>query len=330
MSSDLAGRDLLARVEELISDDLVQADACFRTELQSWHPYVTDVLQHATQYRGKRLRPILLLTAASACGAINERHHVLAAVVEMIHTATLVHDDVLDDATTRRHVATVNARWNNETSVLCGDYLFTHAFHLTSSLGDATICRLIGRATNMICEGELSQIHERGNLDLNEDTYFRIINGKTAELCALSSFLGSYLSDQDEPLNTGLQEYGRLLGMAFQVTDDLIDILGDENQTGKSLGTDFKKQKLTLPIIRLMSQVEPPERGLLREILGRPNEHTWSEIQPFLDRTDAVEYAQQRASKFAADARKQLSGLPNSAAKTILEDLTEFACRRAS
>ena len=330
MSSDLAGRDLLARVEELISSDLLQVDACFGAELESWHPYVTDVLQHATQYRGKRLRPILLLTAASACGSINERHHVLGAVVEMIHTATLVHDDVLDEATTRRHVATVNARWNTETSVLCGDYLFTHAFHLTSSLGDARVCRLIGRATNMICEGELSQIHERGNLELDEETYFRIINGKTAELCALSSFLGSYLSDQDEETNTALQEYGRQLGMAFQVTDDLIDILGDESHAGKSLGTDFKKQKLTLPIIRLMNQVESSNQGRLREILGQPDKHTWSDLQPFLEQTDAIEYAQQRAQQFAAQARSHLSGLPNTPAKSILEDLTEFACRRMS
>src|SRR5262249_19193472 len=157
----------------------------FLAELASRHPFVREVLTHLTGYRGKRLRPMLLLLSALACGGIEEAHVVLAAVVEMIHTATLVHDDVLDEATTRRDVATVNSRWSNETSVLLGDYLFTHAFHLTSSLGDATACRMIGRATNIVCEGEMAQIADSGNSSLSEDQYLEIIEAKTAELCAV-------------------------------------------------------------------------------------------------------------------------------------------------
>ena len=143
----------------MVGRDLERAEQKFQEELASWHPYVTDVVAHVTRFRGKRLRPILVLLSAQACGGIRPEHHTLAAVVEMIHTATLVHDDVLDEADTRRHVATVNSRWNTETSVLCGDYLFTHAFHLAASL-DALACRLIGRATNLVCEGELCQVHE--------------------------------------------------------------------------------------------------------------------------------------------------------------------------
>src|SRR5262249_24294257 len=153
--------------------------------------YVNDVFAHVTRFRGKRLRPMLLLLSASAAGRVTDDHKVLAAVVEMIHTATLVHDDVLDDATTRRHVATVNTRWNNETSVLFGDYLFTHAFHLASSLNSTLARRLIGRSTNVMCEGELSQVRERCNLLLAEDKYLQIIDAKTAELCALCCFLGA-------------------------------------------------------------------------------------------------------------------------------------------
>lgn len=329
MSKDLAGHELLARVDELIGPELVAADAIFDAELASWHPYVTDVLAHVTRFRGKRLRPILLLTTALASGGIRQEHRVLAAVVEMIHTATLVHDDVLDEATTRRHVATVNARWNNETSVLCGDYLFTHAFHLTASLDSALACRLIGRATNMVCEGELSQIHERGNLELDEDTYFRIINGKTAELCALCCFLGAYFAELDEPVVHSLQEYGRNLGLAFQVADDLLDIQGSEDETGKSLGTDFKKQKLTLPVIRLLSQADEDTRSQLRELLNTADESAWLELRGFLERSDAIAYTLGRSQEFVAAARKHLQCLPATPARRLLEEMAEFACQRS-
>lgn len=329
MSRDLAGQELLARVDELIGPELVEADAVFDAELASWHPYVTDVLAHVTRFRGKRLRPILLLTTALASGGIRREHKVLAAVVEMIHTATLIHDDVLDDATTRRHVATVNARWNNETSVLCGDYLFTHAFHLTASLDSALACRLIGRATNMVCEGELSQIHERGNLELDEDTYFRIINGKTAELCALCCFLGGHFAEMDEPVVLALQEYGRNLGLAFQVADDLLDIQGSEVETGKSLGTDFKKQKLTLPVIRLLNQADAETRLHLRELLNAADEASWHELRSCLERSDAIPYALARSQEFVAAARGCLDCLPPSPARRLLEEMAEFACQRS-
>ena len=175
----MQGVPVLTAVEQSIGTDLLEAEQVLMNELRSDNAYVSDLLQHSTRFRGKRLRPMLLLLTAKASGGICEDHKVLAAVVEMIHLATLVHDDVLDEAETRRHVATVNARWNNETSVLFGDYLFTHSFHLASSLETTYACRRIGRATNIVCEGELSQIKERGNLDLSEEAYFKIIDGKT-------------------------------------------------------------------------------------------------------------------------------------------------------
>src|SRR5690606_11367056 len=160
-------------------------------------------------------------------GGIRPEHKVLAAVVEMIHMATLVHDDVLDDAETRRHVATVNSRWNNETSVLFGDYLFTHAFHLAASLETTYACRVMGRATNRVCEGELSQVHERGNFDLTEAAYLEILAGKTGELCAVGCRLGAHYAGCSEPIATALERYGRALGIAFQISDDLLDLMGD-------------------------------------------------------------------------------------------------------
>ena len=174
-----------------IAADLAAVERVYDHTLENAKPGLARLIQHLDQYRGKRLRPVLLLLTAHACGRVTPAHHVLGAVVEMIHTATLVHDDVLDSATVRRHVATVNANWGNQCSILLGDMLFTHAFHLASTLGDARACEMIGEATNHVCEGELQQVRERGNLALSEDEYFSIIDGKTAELTSCCCRLGA-------------------------------------------------------------------------------------------------------------------------------------------
>jgi octaprenyl-diphosphate synthase len=328
MQEDVVKQDLPSRVEEFIGKDLTEVEAIFLAELESCNPYVTDVFAHVSRFRGKRLRPMLLLLSASASGGITRTHKVLAAVVEMIHTATLVHDDVLDDAETRRYVVTVNARWNNETSVLFGDYLFTHAFHLASSLETTLACRLIGRSTNLVCEGELSQIHERGNFELSEETYLEIIEGKTAELCALCGFLGSHYAGADEATSKSLERYGRSLGTAFQIADDLLDILGNENEMGKTLGSDFAKQKLTLPFIRLLSTSDETSAIRIRELLSRPDEQSWIELLPFLQQSDAIEYTRRKALEFAEESRACLECLPETPARRILNDITEFAVQR--
>jgi octaprenyl-diphosphate synthase len=320
---------ILQTVEDAIGTELREAEQILLTELQSANPYVCDILHHSTRFRGKRLRPILLLLTADACGGIRHEHKVLSAVVEMIHLATLVHDDVLDEAETRRHVATVNARWNNETSVLFGDYLFTHSFHLAASLGTTHACRMIGRATNVVCEGELSQIKERGNLDLAEESYFRIIDGKTAELCALCGHLGAFYAAAELEVVQKLERYGRLLGMAFQIADDVLDLVGNERKTGKTLGSDLDKQKLTLPLIRLLTQLPEADSAAVRQLLSHPDETTRAKLAPYFERTDALAYAHQRAQQFALDARRQLEVLPNSRARRILSDIAEFAVQRS-
>lgn len=321
---------LQAAIQQLIGGDLREMEAVFQRELRSQHPYVTDVLTHLNTYRGKRLRPMMLLLTAQAVGEVTMEHHVLAAVVEMIHTATLVHDDVLDEATTRRHVATVNSRWNNETSVLLGDYLFTHAFHLAASLDSALACRLIGRATNLVCEGELAQIHERGNSELTEEQYFHIIEGKTAELCAVSCYLGAHFAGASESVVQAMETYGRNLGIAFQIADDLLDVCGTEQETGKTLGSDLEKQKLTLPLIRLLAESEPAERSRIRDLLAHPGTASRQEINRLLQATDSLEYARRRAFDYVAGARASLSCLNDSPARQVLETMTEFAVRRST
>src|SRR3954469_18705959 len=178
-----------------IAHDLETVERVFADTIASPRPALARMLEHLNHYRGKRLRPALLLLAARACGRVTPAHHVLGAVVEMVHTATLVHDDVLDEAGLRRHVTTVNADWGNKASILLGDYLFTHAFHLSSTVGDARACELIGEATNRVCEGEWHQTLERGNLHLTESEYFEVIDGKTAALTACCCRLGALYAD---------------------------------------------------------------------------------------------------------------------------------------
>src|SRR5262245_45712889 len=249
-----------------IAHDLEAAERILRQTLSSARPGVARLIDHLSHYRGKRLRPALLLLTAKACGGVAPAHHTLAAVAAMIHTAPLVHGAVRHEATVRRHASTINAEWGNQASILLGDWLFTHAFHLTSSV-DARACRLIGEATNRLCAGELHQICERGNLDLSEDAYFDIIDGKTAELTACCCRLGALYAGASEESVEQLARYGRFLGLAFQIADDLLDLIGEERAAGKSLGTDLHQQKLTLPIIWHLAQAPAERAAWLRRLL---------------------------------------------------------------
>lgn len=319
---------MLTRVEALIGPSLAAAERIYDRELASSNPYLADILSHTRRFRGKRLRPMLLLLSAEATGGIRDEHVVLAAVIEMIHTATLVHDDVLDDAALRRHVATVNARWNNSTSVLFGDYLFTHAFHLAASVGTTEACRLIGRATNIVCEGELTQVRQGGNLDLGEDEYLRIIEAKTGELCAVACRLGARYAGADETVASVLDRYGRRLGIAFQIADDVLDLAGTERETGKTLGSDLAQRKLTLPLIRLLSLPSPELAARTRELIASGDPRSEAELRALLVSSGALAAARQTATEFAQAARDGLAVLPKSEGRRLLQDAADFAVRR--
>jgi octaprenyl-diphosphate synthase len=313
-----------------IGRDLEEVERILAQTLTSRYQQIASVVDHVGHYRGKRLRPALLLLTARACGRVTTAHHVLGAVVEMIHTATLVHDDVLDGAAVRRHVSTVNAEWGNQNSILLGDYLFTHAFHLSATLGDARACRIIGESTNRVCEGELYQGLQRGNLELRENEYFDIIEGKTAELIACCCRLGALFSDAEPSVVKGLTRYGRLLGLAFQIADDLLDLMGEERTTGKSLGADLDQLKLTLPLIRLLQQSPEATSTRLRQIMCSPGNHKREAILPYLREGGALDYALRRAEEFASLAQAELQCLPRSVCRTILENLAARAVHRTS
>jgi octaprenyl-diphosphate synthase len=313
-----------------ITAELAQAEKIFQSEIGSRFPFVQQLVDHCADFQGKRLRPALVLMSGRACGSLHDAHPILAAVVEMIHTATLVHDDVLDEAMVRRHAATVNAEWGNETAVLLGDYLFTHAFHLAASLESTQACRWIGQATNRVCEGEMQQVHQRGNLDLTEEDYFTIIEGKTAELTAVSCRLGASYAGATESIVAALDRYGRNLGIAFQIADDVLDICGEERITGKSLGTDLEKQKLTLPLIRMLRLADGPQAASLRSLLAESNGELRRRLRPHLESSGALDYAWQCARLHVKRAVDALDALPESDARSVLRTLAQYVVRRAS
>jgi octaprenyl-diphosphate synthase len=285
---------------------------------------VAELVDYVSLYRGKRLRPALLLLVARACGRLTSAHPVLGAVIELIHTATLVHDDILDGALVRRHVATANARWGTQSSVLLGDYLFTHAFHLCTTLGNTRVCEIIGAATNRTCEAELIQSLHQGNLDLTEEEYLEIIDGKTAELISCSARLGALMSDMTEDVVEKLADFGRYVGMAFQIADDLLDVVGEEKTTGKSLGTDADQQKLTLPVIRLIHGANKNAASRVRQILTDPANHKRQALRACLEENGALAYTRATAEKYVRRAQEALLCLPASETRELLH----LACDR--
>lgn len=310
-----------------VGEELAEVERILKQELRNPHPFVDELVRYGCLLGGKRLRPALLLLTAKALGKITPEHLTLGAVVEMIHTATLVHDDVLDEAQMRRHLATVNARWDNEASVLLGDYLFTHAFYLASTLSSVIGCRLIGRATNVVCEGELRQKGSSGNFQLTEGEYLEIIDAKTAELTAVSCRLGAVFAGSSDSVAGEMDGFGRDLGVAFQIIDDLLDLQGEERTTGKSLGTDFEKQKPTLPVIRALHLASERDRQAMLDILTG-DERRPDLFWPFLERYDAVNYSRQRARFFADRAQQRLAVLPGGPAKEVLAATAGFVVNR--
>ncbi len=290
---------------------------------------LNELVRYGCLLGGKRMRPALLLLSGRAVGELNKDHITLAAVVEMIHTATLVHDDVLDQASVRRRLATVNARWDNESSILLGDFLFSHAFYLAATLESTWACQRIGRATNIVVEGELRQKGSRGNYDLTEQEYLSILDGKTAELCACSCQLGAIAAGADPQLASRLERFGRDLGIAFQIADDLLDMEGAEKTVGKSLGTDFEQRLPTLPLIHALQHLPSKKRSRWVERLSDPSMDP-AELAPLLAGSESIAYARERAVWFASEARRQLDGLPERAAVEALRVMTDFAVARSA
>lgn len=353
----VAGQD--RGIQERLSTELAEVEGCFAAELLSDLACVNDLVTHVERYRGKMLRPMLVLVSGLASGpaakamrnetnghgydasrldALTDAHRIIATVVEMVHMATLVHDDILDEAAVRRKGTTVNALNGNEAAVMLGDYMISHAYHLCSSIDQPHISRMIADATNTVCEGELLQLANRNNWNLDEGTYFEIIRRKTASLTGGCCQLGAVLHEgADESFGESLYTYGEKVGIAFQVVDDLLDLVGEEKTVGKSLGRDLVKGKLTLPLIRYLATAEPQARQEMLAMIqaigsesaaNAANIRTIAQVRSLITNSDAINYARQTALRLIDEAKSALDALPESPAKALLCDMADAVITR--
>lgn len=319
---------LLGTIADCVQPQLDAVERLFHEELTSELPCVNTLVRHVSRFRGKMLRPLLVLLSGKASGKLSDAHVTVATVVEIVHMATLVHDDVLDEAELRRKGATINHLRGNEAAVLLGDYLISHSYHLCSSLDSQMASRLIGRTTNQVCEGELLQIDNRYNWDLDEQTYLRIITLKTASLCAICCGLGARLSGATEEDIRRLETYGLSLGIAFQIQDDILDVIGDTDTVGKTLGIDIEKGKMTLPMIHFLKTAPAEHRTLLRSLLAGRDADKAEKVRNLILPSKSIQYATDRAKQLVNRARTVLSELPDSDARRVLDAMAEFVVSR--
>lgn len=336
----------LTPVLEEVAALLKDVEQVFDSQLGSELPPVMELISDVEKYRGKMLRPVLVLLCGLAetagNGELGARHAAGGAVCEMVHMATLVHDDVLDEADTRRRGDTVNRLHGNETAVILGDYLIASAYHLCSARVGHAAAVSVARASTVMCSGELLQLHHRGDLSLDEATYFEIIRRKTGELIATACELGASLAGCDDP---GIYyDFGMDLGIAFQIQDDVLDLTGNERTVGKSVGKDLEKGKLTLPIIHLLSVANTAERERLLPLLelacedsGRgdaPAEAAMEAVVAAVTASGSIAYARGVAASYVARAKHRLSGRPPTdgragAAREVLLTMADAVVSRA-
>lgn len=315
----------LIQVCDYISVELEEVRELFDQELHSDVAIAADMLEEVGKFRGKMLRPVLVLLTGKAFGPINQVHRVIAAVMEMVHMATLVHDDVLDEAQHRRRGKTINALHGNEAAVILGDFLFSHAYHLCSSLEQQLAARLVAATAITTCEGELQQLYYRGCHDLSEERYMDIIERKTARLIASCCYLGAYAGEADADTCGALEQFGRHVGMAFQIMDDIMDLTGTEASAGKTLGTDLIKEKMTLPVIHYLRQASSSEKKWVRDVLEGQAQERYSGLIERLEQTGSIHYAREQAMRYVMKARRELpASLPDGQAGEILHDLAQL------
>jgi octaprenyl-diphosphate synthase len=339
----------LLPVQEVLGRALQRVETEFDRALRSDLPPLQQLVRHIETYRGKMLRPVLVILSglaslpegarpapASSAAALEEHilpaHLSIAAVCEMIHMATLVHDDVLDDADARRGGATVNRLRGNEAAVILGDYLFSSAYRLCSSLDSQAAALLIGQTGMTLCAGELLQLHHRDNLSIDQPTYFEIVRRKTASLIATACRLGAWQSGASADVCTRFEDFGLRLGVAFQIQDDLLDLTGNESLVGKPLHRDVELGKLTLPVIHHLTTATPAERGRSLAMLNDPtalDAAAADELLARLNTTGSIEFARAKARELVEQAKHAIDPLPPGAPKRMLMLMADQVVSRA-
>lgn len=318
----------LPAIQALAATDMAAVDALIRRRLASDVVLVNQVAEHLVAAGGKRLRPMLLLLAARALGHGGPDAHQLAAVVEFIHTATLLHDDVVDESDLRRGRKTANALFGNAASVLVGDFLYSRSFQLMVELDRLPVMRILADTTNAIAEGEVLQLLHVRNPDTDEPAYLKVIERKTAVLFAAATRLGALLAGADEATQQRLHDYGMALGYAFQIADDVLDYSADEAALGKHLGDDLAEGKATLPLIHAMRHSDAATRNRLRAIVEAGEVEAMPEVLAAIEATGGLGYSRKRADDYADAAERALDGLGDNDAIAALRGLARYAVRR--
>jgi octaprenyl-diphosphate synthase len=315
-------------IRALVADDMAAVDALIRRRLASDVALIRQVAEYIIGSGGKRLRPALLLLAAGACGYRGVHHHELAAVVEFIHTATLLHDDVVDESGLRRGRATANAAFGNAAAVLVGDFLYSRAFQMMVSVGSMRVMEVLADATNTIAEGEVMQLLNVHNADVGEAAYLEVVRRKTAKLFEASARLGAVLGGAARETEENLAAYGMHLGTAFQLVDDVLDYSGDLQETGKNLGDDLNEGKPTLPLIYVIQRGAPAQAETVRRAIERGGRDAFRPVMEAIHAAGALELARNQARREAAAACDALAALADSAHKQSLLHLAAFAAER--
>jgi octaprenyl-diphosphate synthase len=318
---------------EPIANELDQVGKVIDSKLTaSDRPFLNDILDHICRNRGKRLRPALVLLSAGAIGnlhdsRLNEKFINIAAALEMIHMATLVHDDVIDAAKMRRGAPSVNEVWGNKISILVGDFLFSKAFSLLARDIKPDILESIANATSCMCKGEIFQLEHSNKSELGVDDYFRIIEDKTARLIAVCASISPIYSAESEKEKEALYQYGFDLGIAFQIVDDIFDLIFEAEQVGKPTGSDLQDGKLTLPLIYAINDSDKEDKEKINLLLNDPVKYQL-EIRSFLDRHKGVERAMNKARQFIVRAKENLAILPDTPCRKALYDLADYVVER--
>lgn len=322
------------RLSVLLADDLTAVNTLIRARMASKHaPRIPEVTAHLVEAGGKRIRPMLTLACARLCGYMGDDHVKLAATVEFIHTATLLHDDVVDESAQRRGRPTANLLWDNQSSVLVGDYLFARAFQMMVEPGNLRVLNILSNAAATIAEGEVLQLTAASNIDTTEDTYIQVVRGKTAALFEAACEVGGVIADRDDAIVQALATYGDGLGVAFQMADDLLDwggVAGEAGAIGKNIGDDFRERKLTLPVIRAIARADADQLAFWKRTIGKGDqkdgdlEHALSLLQEH----GTLASTRDEANAHVATAKAALKGLPDDPIRDMLSDLADYVVER--
>jgi len=319
------------RMASFLKDDMEAVNVLIRDRMASKHaPRIPEVTAHLVDAGGKRLRPMLTLATAHLCGYDGPYHIHLAATVEFIHTATLLHDDVVDESGQRRGRPTANLLWDNKSSVLVGDYLFSRSFQLMVETGSLRVLDILSIASATIAEGEVLQLTASQDLRTTEEIYLQVVRGKTAALFSAATEVGGVIAGASDAHVAALFEYGDALGVAFQIVDDLLDFQGDEKATGKNVGDDFRERKLTMPLIKAVAKADAEEHAFWQRTIekGKQQDGDLEHAISLLHKHGALEDTKTAARSEAARAKAALSTLPEHPVKDMLTDLADYVVER--